>query len=657
MESLWNEDEARACGGDPLALRVYTSRLIGREPELVLHGGGNTSVKADVTDLFGGRERVLYVKGSGWNLETIEPAGFAPVRLALLERMAELEALSDADMVRAQRAAMTEPGAPSPSVEAILHAIIPFDYVDHTHADAIVTVTNTEEGEARIRDVYGDSVLIVPYVMPGFALARDVYLRTRELDWSTVRAIVLMNHGVFTFADDAKESYERMIEVVSAAEEYLSARAAVGAAQLSPAPADWRMLARIRRKVSALRGAPVLAVLDSSAPAAGFATRPDVEEVAARGPLTPDHVIRTKRVPAVVGERLHEPLEAFAREYDQYFHRNAGPGLTQLDPAPRWIIWRDRGSIGLGRTLSEAGIIGDIARHTMRAIERAELLGGWQALDEADIFDVEYWELEQAKLSRASAPAEFAGKVALVTGAASGIGRACAIELAARGAAVVAADVDEAVLKAFAEHAAVVGVVCDVTQAEPVRNAVETALARFGGLDIVVSNAGTFPASETIAEMSDETWARSLDVNLSGHRRVIQASIPYLELGLDPAIVVIGSKNVLAPGPGASAYSTAKAGLAQLARVAALELAPLGIRVNVIHPNDVFDTGVWTPEVLESRAQSYGMTVDAYKRRNLLGAEVSSAEVAAMACAMAGALFAKTTGAQVPIDGGNDRVI
>ncbi len=656
MKSLWDEQQAAECGDDMLALRVYTSRLLGREPSLVLHGGGNTSVKSKVENLFGETESVLYVKGSGWDLATIEKPGFAPVRLDVLNKMAQLETLSDSDMVNAQRAAMLDPHAPNPSVEAILHAIIPFDFVDHTHADAVVTISNTADGEARLKEIYGDDVLILPYIMPGFVLARQVYEKTAGIDWSQLKGIVLMHHGLFTFADDGRESYENMIDMVSKAEAFLDQYASLASATSAPATVDLMQLAAMRRAVSAARGAPVLARLDSDAKAVDFSARADVAAIACRGPLTPDHVIRTKRTAMIVGDDAETSVASFGDDYRAYFQRNKTDGLTCLDSAPRWGVWPRRGALSFGTTPGECRIITDISRHTMQAIARAEALGGWDALPEADIFELEYWELEQAKLKKGGQAPEFRGKVALVTGAASGIGAACVESLLARGAVVAALDINACITAQF-PASSVLGMVCDMTDPEAVQNAIEACIRRFGGLDMIVSNAGIFPASNRIEQMDADLWQQSMDLNLSSHQRLMQAAIPYLKLGIDPAIVIIASKNVPAPGPGAAAYSVAKAGLTQLARVAALELGGDGIRVNVLHPNAVFDTAIWTDAVLQKRAASYGLSVQDYKTNNVLKCEVSSTHVAELASAMAGDLFACTTGAQLPVDGGNERVI
>jgi len=656
MKSRWQEQGARKSKDDLLALRVYTSRLLGGDPALVLQGGGNTSVKLNITNLFGEPEEVLYVKGSGWDLAAIEKQGFAPVRLDLLKRMAGLDHLTDIEMVRNQRAAMTDPSAPNPSVEAILHAIIPFKFVDHTHADSVVAVSNTKNGEARIKEIYGRHVLIVPYVMPGFILARKVFEMTREIDWRRLEGMILLHHGVFTFSNDAKESYTRMIRLVTKAEEYLKKKKAAVHFAKAKINDDLPGLANIRQAVSRARNSAVIARWNPGNRQVAFANHPKARTIATRGPLTPDHVIRTKRIPAIIGQDPQKGVERFVKEYRQYFLRHATAGLKPLDPAPRWAVWPGYGTISFGTTLDETNIINDITEHTIDAILQAEKLGGWQALPEKDIFEIEYWELEQAKLNKSTGAPVFQGKIALVTGAASGIGRACAETLQAQGAVVAALDIDPAITKIFKQPEAL-GIICDVTKPRAIEKAVSTTVRRFGGLDILISNAGTFPPSATIAQTDQSSWQKSLNINLNSHQILMKACIPYLELGVDPAVVIIASKNVPAPGPGAGAYSVAKAGLTQLARVAALELAAKNIRVNVVHPNQVFDTAIWTKKVLEARAKHYKMSVQEYKTSNLLKTEITSRDVANLAATMAGPVFGKTTGAQVPIDGGNERVI
>ncbi|MGM0578546.1 MAG: bifunctional aldolase/short-chain dehydrogenase [Myxococcota bacterium] len=658
MQSLWHDDEARDLADDPVALRAYSSRLLGREPSLVLHGGGNTSVKVRTEDFFGDPVEVLYVKGSGWDLATIEPAGFSPVRLDVLRRMAELPDLDDADMVREQRAALLDPYAPNPSIEAILHAIIPFDFVDHTHADAVVAVSNTPDGEERVRKLYGDRVLVVPYVMPGFVLSRTIHEMTRDVDWDALEGIVLLHHGAFTFSDDARQSYERMIRLVTRAEDHLRASGAWSAPAVSTTPGqvDPLALADARWAVSQAEGRAVVARLDAGPEAVGFADREDVAAIATRGPVTPDHVIRTKRIPIVLGDDPTEDVSAYADAYRAWFEEYADGTLTQLPPAPRWAVWPGRGLVSFGATAKAADQVRDIARHTARAIQWGEALGGWTPLGERELFAMEYWDLEQRKLRKGGAPPPLQGKIALVTGGAGGIGEACAEALRAQGAAVCVLDVREEVTERFDAPDAL-GRVCDVTDSASVQAAVEACVARFGGLDVLVTNAGSFPLSQDLEEIEDEAWDRAVELNLSSHMRVLRACAPFLERGVDPAVVVMASRNVPAPGPGVAAYSASKAGLTQLARVAALELAPHGVRVNILHPDKVMDTNLWDPEKLSARAAHYGVTVEQYKRRNLLGVEVVAKDVADLACAMAGPLFRTVTGAQVAVDGGNDRVV
>jgi NAD(P)-dependent dehydrogenase (short-subunit alcohol dehydrogenase family)/ribulose-5-phosphate 4-epimerase/fuculose-1-phosphate aldolase len=482
-----------------------------------------------------------------------------------------------------------------------------------------------------------------------------VYERSRGLDWSKYDGMVLLNHGIFTWGDTAKASYDAMIRLVSAAEDRIAKRgSAVAVSSSTQQPVDPIAMACVRRAASSLAGRPMIAMLDSSPSARGFSDREDAPSIATRGPLTPDHIIRTKRIPVLLGDDPESAMRAFADAYREYFARNDDGTKMMLDVAPRWAVWPGRGIVTFGRTARDARIVADIVSHTTAAIQWSESLGGWRALPEKDLFDVEYWELEQAKLAKGGAGRPFDGKVAVVTGAASGIGRAVASELAAQGAAVVTADISpmSSPIAGTSVH-----IVCDLTDDSAPQAIAARAAREFGGLDVVVSNVGMFPASTRIDALDDDSWRRTFDLNVTSHQRMLTAAVPLLRHGVDPAVVVVGSKNVPAPGPGQAAYSASKAALTQLARVAALELAADGIRVNVVHPNAVFDTGIWTDDVLKARAAAYGKSVDEYKRSNLLGVEVTSRTVAAAIVALASPAFSATTGAQVPIDGGNERVI
>ena len=659
MKNRWNPTTAdlKAAEGE-LGLRVYSSNLLGQEADLVLHGGGNTSVKGRVADIFGEQVDVLYVKGSGWDLSDIEAPGFPAVRMAHLQRLGELESLSDSDMMRQLRLGLLDPGAPTPSVEAILHALIPHKYVDHSHADAVVTISNTPNGEARLQEIYGDEVLILPYIMPGFILARQVAQATREIDWARLKGIVLMHHGIFTFADEARQSYETMIDLVGRAEEYLQQHAGSCQAQSSCelTVADTVELATLRRAAGELFGGPVLVRADTSPRACGFASLPNADELATRGPLTPDHTIHAKAFAAVFAEDMLAGLQDFVVRYREYFANNAGAQHQCLDSMPRYAVWSGKGLIYLAGNSKRLNIVADITEHTIAAIQNAEALDRWQALPEEDLFAVEYWELEQAKLRTTTLRPAFEGKVVVVSGAASGIGKACVEQFSGQGACVLALDIAENFENQY-KGANILPVRCDVTDREALARAVQRAVIEFGGIDVLVNNAGIFPAPELVESMSESNWERSLAINLSAPMALTRACIPYLKQGFDPAVVFVASKNVPAPGPGAAAYSAAKAGMTQLMRVAALELGAAGIRVNAVHPNAVYDTGLWTEELLAQRAAHYGLSVDEYKTSNVLKREVRSADVAHAVVSLSGTDFACTTGAQVPVDGGNDRVI
>jgi rhamnose utilization protein RhaD (predicted bifunctional aldolase and dehydrogenase)/NAD(P)-dependent dehydrogenase (short-subunit alcohol dehydrogenase family) len=661
MRSLWDEGEAAAAAyAGPLAERVYTSRLLGRDHALVLHGGGNTSVKTRERNVFGDDEDIIYVKGSGWDLETIEAEGFAPLRLDRVRRLATLEQLSDVQMVNELRVAMTNPSAPTPSVETILHAVLPFTFVDHTHADALLAITNTVDGERRVREIYGNAVVTIPYVMPGFELARLVAREFPKQAQAGTIGMVLLGHGIFTFGESAREAYELMIELVSRAEAYLLDRGATvdELEPVEPRDVSRTAVARLRGDISEAAGRPQILTLHTDPRSLAFVRRADLDQISQQGPATPDHVIRTKRVPQVgldVGK--------FQREYERYFSELAlargGPALEMLDPAPRVVLEPDWGVVTAGSTAREAAIAFDVYEHTIDIVLAATALGGYRTLPAADIFAVEYWDLEQAKLRRGQgSPPMFTGEVALVTGAASGIGKAAVEAFLRRGAAVVGLDLNPNICGMLGERADFVGIQCDVTRTDAVEAALDATARTFGGLDMLVLNAGIFPSSRRIDALPLAEWRRVMEVNLDANLALLGAAHGLLQCApRSGRVVVIGSKNVPAPGPGAAAYSASKAALNQLARVAALEWGADGIRVNVVHPNAVFDTGIWSEDVLRSRAASYGLSVEEYRKNNVLRVEVTSRDVADMVAELCSPVFSRTTGAQIPIDGGNDRVI
>lgn len=684
MKSLWTNEEAAQYEGD-LGLRVYTSRLLGRNPSLVLHGGGNTSVKIREQNIVGEAEEILYVKGSGWDLATIEAEGFSPVRMPHLLKLAKLESLSDPQMVNELKTQMTRASAPSPSVETILHATLPYKYVDHTHADAVVTITNTADGWKRIQEIYGDRVVIIPYIMPGFDLARLCAQRFAAEAGEQTIGMVLMNHGIFSFGATAQESYERMIQLVTLAEDYLEKHgASVQTPEVRVEEKTLRYtLAELRHTLSKAAGFPVILASDRAPKTLAFARREDIAEISQQGPATPDHVIRTKRIPLLLSHVEADPKQisqpdpatpdrvirtkripllsrdvaSYSTAYTAYFKTHASPDLTMLDPVPRVILDSELGLCTVGKTAKDAAIVADIYHHTIDVIAGATALGGYQALSPKEIFAVEYWDLEQAKLRKGGKPPIFTGEIALVTGAASGIGRACVESLLRRGASVIGLDINPKIEQLYS-RADFCGIACDVTDEQSILEALEQAVRKFGSIDLLILNAGIFPAGRSIHQLSTQEWRKVMSINLDANLVLMRECYPFLKLAPNGGrVVVIGSKNVPAPGPGAAAYSASKAALNQLMRVAALEWGKDNIRINTLHPNAVFDTGVWTDEVLQARAQHYGLTVEEYKTNNVLKVQVTSDSVAELAAEMCGPLFAKTTAAQIPIDGGNERVI
>ncbi|MFZ3054317.1 MAG: class II aldolase/adducin family protein [Sulfuricurvum sp.] len=391
MKSLFDDSIAAQYQNDPLALRVYTSQLLGQNKDLVLHGGGNTSVKID---------GVLYVKGSGWNLDTIEKEGFSPVDLATLIEMASRENLSDTQMVKEQRAAMSDQSFPNPSIEAILHAIIPFTFVDHTHADAVVTLSSTPNGKEILEELYGKNMVIIDYVMPGFELARHIYLQTLALNWKNIEGIILLNHGVFTFDNDAKKAYEKMISIVTKAEDYLQKNVTF-LSNTSKGNIDVEIIRSLVHEVGVLRGCDIFPIFLDSDQAKALSTCPNLERLIKQGELTPEHVIRIKPFPAIINTDCEKGIEIFKTEYQNYFDKNSNANHICLDLAPRYAIVKGLGAVALGKDEKESRIIADIVEHTITAILSAEQLGAWTSLSLAQMFEMEYWELEQIKLKNA----------------------------------------------------------------------------------------------------------------------------------------------------------------------------------------------------------------------------------------------------------------
>ncbi|TAA52532.1 bifunctional aldolase/short-chain dehydrogenase [Shinella sp. JR1-6] len=678
MENLWRDDEAeRTVAGyaakginRDLALRTYTTRLLGGEPRLVLHGGGNTSVKTEMTDLVGDIHAVLCVKGSGWDMGTIEPPGLPAVKITPLLKSRKLAKLSDEDMVTLLRANLIDPAAPNPSVEALLHAFLPHKFVDHTHSTAILAIADQAESAKMCAALFGKKMGFVPYIMPGFALAKaaaDVFDRD-----PTVEGLILDKHGIFTFGETAKEAYDRMIHYVTLAEDHVKRNgrnpftpAALPATLADPndiapmlrgAVAVDRGEGRYDRMVSVFRASP--AILD-------FVNATQVADMAARGVSTPDLSIRIKTGPMVLpapakddlaGYRavIDERVAAFAADYTEYFRSNDARDDVKrimLDPMPRLTLVPGLGLFGHGRTYKDATIAVDVGEMWIEAARDAEAVGRFEPVSRPDLFDLEYWSLEQAKLAGAK-PKPFTGQVVLVTGGAGAIGAAIVKAFVAEGAHAVVLDLDGEKAAAVAKAAGngSIGVSADITNPASVRAAFDQAVATFGGVDIVVSNAGAAWESP-IATMDDALLRKSFELNFFAHQSVAQNAVRIMKAQKTGGVLLFNaSKQAVNPGAKFGAYGLPKAATLFLSRQYALEHGADHIRVNAVNA-DRIRSGLLNDEMIENRAAARGLSVKDYMGGNLLGLEVTADDVAR--AFVHHALAERTTADVTTVDGGN----
>ena len=668
MKNLWSDREAEAAvaryGADgvsrDLALRVYTTRLLGGEPRLVLHGGGNTSLKTRMTDLAGDEVEVLCVKGSGWDMGRIEPPGLPAVRLEPLRRLRQRDALSDEDMVAAHRTNLLDPAAPTPSVETLLHAFLPHRYIDHTHANAVLALTDQPDGAALCREVFGETVVLVPYIMPGFALARKAAELFEERPGC--EAMILLKHGAFTFGDTAREAYERMIGLADRAEAHLAkAPAKVFASAALPdrsaAPEEIAPLLRglLARPAERPEGEPMRFVLAfrGGAHVRRFVDGAEVSRYGLAGTVTPDHSLRIKSWPVLLPPARAGALDEFARaaeaairkfeaDYLAWFERGnarAGNGLTALDPAPRVLLAPGVGLFAAGRDAKAAAIAADIAEAAVEVITDAERMGRFASIAEEDLFDIEYWPLEQAKLGKA-APPPLAGQVAVVTGAAGAIGQALMAAFRAEGAEPVGLDLEAGpdILE------------CDVTRPEAVEAAFAEVCRRHGGVDILVSNAGAAWQGR-IGEVGDAELRRSFELNFFAHQAVAQAAVRIMRAqGTGGSLLFNTSKQAVNPGPGFGPYGLPKAATLALMRQYAIDYGRDGISSNAVNA-DRIRSGLLDDGMVASRARARGVSEEDYMRGNLLGREVLAEDVARAFVDLARAR--KTTGAVLTVDGGN----
>ena len=657
---------------EDVALRVYTTRLLGNDPKLVLHGGGNTSVKTRTTDLMGDAADVLCVKGSGWDMGSIEPAGLPAVRLEALKKLRARDALTDEEMVAVQRANLIDPMAPNPSVETLLHAFVPHKFVDHTQSTAVLSLIDQTNGVELCREVYDGSMGVVPYIMPGFALAKksaEVY----DADPKMI-GLILHKHGIFTFGASAQEAYERMIEMVSLAEARLrkGRKAVFATAQMPQHAASVAQVAPVVRGACAVKndkgeGAHRRLVMEfrSNPAILNYVNGAEVSRYSQAGVVTPDHTIRTKNWPLVVAapdsgkpqdfrKAVEDAVAAFTANYKAYFERNnarVGGIKKMLDPMPRVALVPGVGLFGLGRSMGAAKIAADLAEAAVETISDAEAIGKFESISEADMFDCEYWSLEQAKLGK-EAEKPLAGQVAVITGAGGAIGAATAKAFAAAGAEVALLDMN---LAAATEKAKAIGsnalpVVCDVTDAASVAKAFDAVVAKFGGVDILISNAGAAWQGK-IGEVDEAILRESFELNFYGHQRVAQAAVKImLAQGTGGCLLFNVSKQAVNPGPNFGPYGLPKAATLFLVRQYALDYGADGIRANAVNA-DRIRSGLLNDDMIASRSKSRGLTEKDYMSGNLLGREVTADDVAQAFLAQAMAL--KTTADVTTVDGGN----
>jgi len=674
VQSRWSETEAAAtvaryvgAGHDrDLAVRVYTTRLLGQDPELVLHGGGNTSVKTTLPDADGLSVEVLCVKGSGWDMATIEPAGLPAVRLRPLQALAALPTLSDDRMVMLQRRLLMDPGAPNPSIEAILHAILPFRHVDHTHANAVVSLTNQPHGEDLIRELFPDSI-VVPYVMPGFDLAK-VCDAAFKAD-SHADGMILLKHGIFTWSDDPRAAYEAMIAMVGKTERRLqqgrampfkgaAATPGVGIAAVAP------ILRGAVAQATATDGQPRRLVLAHRASdrVMHLCNATAAADLVSRGNATPEHVIRIKRaglaLPApstdlAAYKRLVQAAVArYVSKYEAYFARNnarVGGGKVMLDPMPRVFYVAGLGLFAAGPTDKEAQAAADVAEATVDVITRAEGIERFEPLPEADLFDIEYWSLEQAKLAKI-VEKPLTRQVAIVTGSASGLGLSIVEALRAEGAEVAMLDIAAAPLAVAAKRVGGFAVPCDLTDPAAVDAAVASVAERFGGVDIVVSNAGA-AFQGRMADVPDAVMQQAFAINFWAHHYLARAAVRVMEAqGTGGALLFNVSKQAVNPGPEFGPYGTSKAALMALMRQYAVECGAAGITSNAVNA-DRIRTGLMTDAMVAARSNARGLTPEEYMRGNLVHREVLGSDVANAFVHLARARA--TSGAVLTVDGGN----
>ncbi|MHA1127504.1 MAG: bifunctional aldolase/short-chain dehydrogenase [Alphaproteobacteria bacterium] len=677
----WNDVDAKkfvAAQDNPadqeLALRVYSSRIIGQDRDLVMHGGGNTSCKLKRPDIFGNEMDVLHIKGSGWNLGTIEAVGLPAVRLKPLMELRKLDALNDEDMVNLLRSNLLDSTSPNPSVESLLHAFLPHNYIDHTHATAMLALADLPNVEDVVAEIFGGRLACVPFIMSGIDLAKaaaDIYDAN-----PSVEGLILINHGHFAFGDTAKQSYDRLIEHTNTVEAWLEKtsgsvpkNAAGSSVKMSAQAADILPMLRgiigdANAKFSGNRDYPMpIMDLQNGENVQEFFERDDLTALSRRGVVTPDHVIRTKNYPLhLTAETLAKGRDAVAKavddyiaEYTAYFTSNAARFAdgekTLLMPTPNLAWVEGLGVVGISANANAASAVSDLAAQNITAVTNAEGCGGFRPIDTEILFDMEYWSLEQAKLDKSTAP-YFQGRVVMITGGGGAIGLSTAQEFAALGANIFLVDLEpkalETALNTLGDGHD--GIALDITAKGAAQKATEACIQRFGGLDILVSNAGAAWTGE-LADLDDDILRKSFELNFFAHQTFAKAAAGvFATQGRGGQMLFNVSKQAVNPGKGFGAYGIPKAATFFLLRQLALELGPQGVRVNGINA-DRIRSGLLDEAFVAERAKARGIDEETYMAGNLIRREVEAKHVALAFVALAQS--ERTTAHVMTVDGGN----
>jgi rhamnulose-1-phosphate aldolase/alcohol dehydrogenase len=683
-EDRWEDSSTAGLG--VLGSLAYRSNLLGADRAIANQGGGNTSAKETMADHLGRDGRVLWVKGSGTDLATIAPAGFAGLRLDELLPLRARDGMDDAEMVDYLRRCAVSPDGPRPSIETLLHAFIAVDHVDHTHPDAVIALTSAPDGRRLAEETFGEEVVWLDYQRPGFDMSRRIALLLDAQP--TARAVLLERHGLVTWGDTSEDSYRATLEFVARAVEAIS-RAAGGRFGLGGSKvAELReesAVALLTRSLPSLRGAlladadGVILEVDRSAEAVAFASSKRAGQVSQIGAPCPDHLIHTKHKPLAVesdpetggadqlSEAFKRGVEEYSRWYRDYYERNVDDETRPfpVDPAgPRVVLVPGVGIVTAGSDAGRARQTRDLYHRAIAVQDAADALGGFRSLSESEAFAIEYWPLERYKLAQAPAHGELSGRVAVITGGASGIGRATARTLAARGAHVVVADLNVEGAQAVADELVsshglrrALAVSVDVTREEAVEEMTRRAVLEYGGIDILVASAG-LASSSPITETTLEDWEHTFAVLARGYFLAAREAFSVLiEQGCGGSVVFVASKNALVAGANAAAYSSAKAASLHLARCLAEEGGPHGIRVNTVNPDAVIEgSGIWSSDWKAERASTYGVPADDlpgfYRGRTKLGVNVYPEDVAEAIAFLAGPRSAKSTGNVINVDGG-----